>query len=103
MPTGSSSSSHRARLVASVTALVGLSVISGCASRAATTADRASPTVTAPQPIVNQQPTVNTQPIIVQQGATAPSIPLDPSILDEVETVEGDFERIYIPPLPSTN
>ena len=95
--------STRARVAASVAALAGLAVVSGCAPRSVTNADRVAPTVTAPQPVAVQQPVVTQQPTIVQQGTTAPSNPLDPSILNEVETVEGDFERIYIPPLPSTN
>ena len=78
MPTGTLS--YRTRLMASVTALVGLSVVSGCAS-------------TAPQPVANQQPVV----------ASPPAYPLEPLVPGEVEEVEGDFERVFIPPLPSTN
>lgn len=91
MPTGTSS--YRTRLMASVTALVGLSVVSGCASRTVTATDSAPPTVTAPQPVVNQQPV----------APSPPSYPLDPLVPGEVEEVEGDFERIFIPPLPTTN
>jgi len=83
--------SRRARFAASVTALVGLSVVSGCSSPRSISSGEATA-----RPVAVQQPVVQ-QP---QNGVG--SIPLDSSILENVEEVEGDFERIYIPPAPST-
>jgi len=97
-------SSYGTRLVASITALVGLSAVSACAPRAVSDADRTSKPISTPQPVVVQEPqggVVTTQAIGEEDGARSATI--DPEILrgiGEIEEVEGDFERIFIPPAP---
>lgn len=151
-------SSYRSRLMGSVTALLGLGVISGCAPRTVTAVDQPQQPTPAPQPTLTQQPgdvygtteavgeedgvyqtpnsgvattlaigeedgayqTPNsglvttlavgeedgTGPIPVEPdggiGDGAGPIPLDPSTQQEVGNVQGDFERIYIPPAPGS-
>jgi len=142
-------SSGRARLAASVTALVGLSAVSGCAPRVVSDADRVRQPVAAPQPAVAPQPISTPQPGIVQQpqevftttqaigeedgaypapvdqfattyaigeedgtgpipvepgggiGSGAGPIPFDTSVPSGFGEVEGEYERVYIPPAPS--
>lgn len=65
-------SSYRARFAASVTALVGLGAVSGCAPRTVSDADRSSQSIASPQPVVNQQPQnvyVTTEAVGEEEGA----------------------------------
>lgn len=105
-------SSCRARFAASSAALLGIVTMSGCQNTPPAETGAYAPDPVAAQPII-EEPVVTTLAIGEEDGTGffpvepgggigdgAGPIPFDPNAPQPIGGVQGDFERIYIPPDP---